>query len=405
MTITTSRNEAGFSLVEVLIATAIMLTITGGIFTLLNPAGAMFQAQPEVTDMQQRLRIGVDALTRDLTMAGAGAYSGVQTGSLNGYFTPIIPAIVGNVAGYNDPPGTFKTNAITVFYVPSTFSQTSLAAPMANIAAPLSVNNEFGCPANQPVCGFKVGMSVLLYDGTGAFDTMTVSAVGANGTASLQHNMAGDLSIAYPAGTRVVQVQQHTYFLNVATRQLMHYDGLNAPTPLLDEVVGLNFEYYGDPQPPAMLDTNGLKANDVTYGIKPTKLGTNNPPTGFYGAYQTCTITAVGVAPTQTQAPRLAVLGAAGSGLVQMTQAQMTDGPWCPDPANANGFDADLFRIRKIRVTLRLQTGNSALRGSGSLATGPNALFLNAGTGTGSRLVGDQQIRFDVSPRNMNLAR
>ena len=82
----------------------------------------------------------------------------------------------------------------------------------------------------------------------------------------------------------------------------------------------------------------------------------------------------------------------------------MTDGPWCPDASSANRYDADLLRIRKVRVTIRLQTGNAALRGS--LTTGNDALFANAGTATSAaQTVSDQSIRFDVSPRNMNLGR
>ena len=41
---TRSRSDAGFSLLEVMIATAIMLTVTGTVFTILNPAQGMFQA-------------------------------------------------------------------------------------------------------------------------------------------------------------------------------------------------------------------------------------------------------------------------------------------------------------------------------------------------------------------------
>ena len=52
-----------------------------------------------------------------------------------------------------------------------------------------------------------------------------------------------------------------------------------------------------------------------------------------------------------------------GPSLVMLTAAQLTDGPWCPDAASANRYDADLLRIRKVRVTIRLQTGNAALRG------------------------------------------
>src|SRR5437879_3680891 len=111
---TTSRNDAGFSLVEVLVATAIMLTITGGIFSVLNPSSDMFKAQPEVVDMQQRIRIGVDTLTRDLMMAGAGAYSGSQSGSLAGFFAPILPSRQGSDPLLDDGPGVFKTDAITM---------------------------------------------------------------------------------------------------------------------------------------------------------------------------------------------------------------------------------------------------------------------------------------------------
>ena len=46
------RRDAGFSLVEMLIATTIMLAVTGGIFSLLNPAQGTYRAQPEVSDMQ-----------------------------------------------------------------------------------------------------------------------------------------------------------------------------------------------------------------------------------------------------------------------------------------------------------------------------------------------------------------
>ena len=99
-----SRSDAGFSLLEVMVATAIMLTVTGTVFTLLNPAQGMFQAQPEVVDMQQRLRIGVDTLTRDLIMAGAGAYSGSQSGSLSGFFAPVQPnASVAVIVALNEP--------------------------------------------------------------------------------------------------------------------------------------------------------------------------------------------------------------------------------------------------------------------------------------------------------------
>ena len=395
MTTNHTRSEAGFSLIEVLVATAIMLVVTGGIFTVLNPSGSMFKAQPEVVDMQQRLRVGIDTLRRDLIMAGAGAYSGSQSGSLSGFFAPIQPSRQGNDPAYDDGPGLFFNDRITIFYVPSTSAQTSISQNMPNQSAELKVNAESGCPNGANLCGFTQGMGLLIYDDTGSFDTMTVTQV-QDQAAHIQHNQQGDLSKSYGIGSKVVQYEDHVYYLDAVTRQLKHYDGFHTVVPVLDEGVGLNFEYYGDPQPPAMVDGNGLKSQDVTYGPRPPVLGQVK---GTWPAGENCTIQVVG----GIQQPRLANLGAAGTGLVRLTAAQLTDGPFCPDGTNTNRFDADLFRIKKIRVSLRLQTGDASLRGS--LTDGQNAMFVNTGRATGDRQVFDQQIRFDVTPRNMNLAR
>jgi hypothetical protein len=78
----------------------------------------------------------------------------------------------------------------------------------------------------------------------------------------------------------------------------------------------------------------------------------------------------------------------------------LKDGPFCPEDANVNRWDADLLRIRKIEVTLRVQSAVAALRGPQS------ALFAHGGTSRGGdRWVPDQEIRFQVSPRNLNLGR
>jgi hypothetical protein len=100
--------------------------------------------------------------------------------------------------------------------------------------------------------------------------------------------------------------------------------------------------------------------------------------------------------------PRLPVLpsNATATALVRLSDAQLTDGPWCPDALAANRFDADLFRIRRIGVTLRVQTANDALRGPAG------ALFHVAGRRTAAdRRVPDIEVHFAASPRNLNLGR
>ena len=96
--------------------------------------------------------------------------------------------------------------------------------------------------------------------------------------------------------------------------------------------------------------------------------------------------------------PALPELAASGeSSLVWLSPAQLTDGPWCPDAVSANRFDADLLRIRKVAVHLRIEAALAALRGPAS------ALFVHGGTSKDARrMVPDLEARFDVSPRNLN---
>src|SRR3982750_1410040 len=119
------RREHGFSLLEVLVAMTVMLTVTGAVFSLMNPAQGSFAVEPEVSDMQQRLRVGADTLYKDLVMAGNGAYQGALSGSLLYAFTPVMPFRQGTLN--DDPPGTFKDDTITLMYVPRRFSQRSLS--------------------------------------------------------------------------------------------------------------------------------------------------------------------------------------------------------------------------------------------------------------------------------------
>jgi hypothetical protein len=76
------------------------------------------------------------------------------------------------------------------------------------------------------------------------------------------------------------------------------------------------------------------------------------------------------------------MLPADGGSLAILPLDLFRDGPWCGD--GENRFDADLLRIRKVRVTLRMQAANEVMRG---------------------RKVADFSLSFEVAPRNMGLTR
>jgi type II secretory pathway pseudopilin PulG len=419
------RAERGFSLVEALAATTIMVVVTAGLFRVLDPSSSAFGTQPEVADLQQRLRAGVSQLKGDLLNAGAGSYSGLndttnhQTArSLANYFAPVLPYV--QSSGSNDDgQGRFFANRITIIYVPSTAAQTSLKSDMVSADSWIQVNQESGCPFKpgttdvaDPLCGFHAGAGgtddathAVIYDGTGAFDEFVVTSVDESGSnLGIQHLQQGTLSHAYKVPSRISEVRSRSYFLKLDTNQLMQDDGLGAAAPALDNVVGLSFEYYGDPLPPALVASSTANL-PTTYGPAPPGLEATTAIAGWPPG-ENCVWEIRGTGSERTYASRLFAMGDGSGGLVPLTAASLTDGPWCPDAGNSNRYDADLLRIRKIRVTLRVQAGNRALRGSGSLAIGPDALFTNGGTARSlSSSVPDQAIRFDISPRNLNLGR
>ena len=387
------QSQSGFSLLEALIATTITVAVTAGVFAVVGSSQRIADTQPEFADMQQRLRVGVDVLRHDLLMAGAGAYAGTGSGSLVARFAPVLPFRRGASAAYDDGAGVFNANAVTIVYVPSTASQTTLRLALTD-SSRADLDPGPGCPEGDAVCGFRPGAAAAVYDGTGAFDVFAVTSVDTAGALGLQHMQRGGGAKSYAAGSKIVEVVRHSYFLDVVGRQLMRYDGLASANVVLENVVSLDFEYFGEPAPPAF--SHPGVDQSVTYGPAPPAPDVSQA----LAARRELRVANGG----GEQVPRLASLGPFGEGLVRLTAAQLTDGPWCPDASSDNRYDADLLRIRTVRTIIRLQAGNALLRAS--LASGRGALFANPGTATNaSRTVPDQSIRFDVTPRNMNLGR
>jgi hypothetical protein len=362
MTRVRGNGQAGYSIIELLVSTAIMVTVTGAIFAMMSPAQGNSRTQPEVADMQQRMRVGNDTLFKELVMAGAGAYQGPVTGALVNFFAPILPRRLGRINP--DPPTVFRDDTITLSYIPNTYSQTTISDPMPDVSAELKVTPQNNCPADaSQLCGFHEGMDVIIFDTSGNFDFFTITEV-QDAAAHLQHR-GQNMSVAYQPPASVTQIVSNTYYWNRNTHQLMRYNLNDQDTPLVDDVVDLKFEYFGDPNPPL--------------APKPP-LGTAN-----------CLFDAGGN-------PTLATLATDDGSLAKLPGDMLKDGPMCG--GGTNQYDADLLRVRKVRVTMRVQVADPTLRGSDT------ALWKNPGHASGGeRYVPDYTLSFDVAPRNLNLGR
>jgi type II secretory pathway pseudopilin PulG len=381
------RRDAGFTILELLIAAAIMLLVTGAIFALVDPSHGMYRTQPEASEMQQRARVASDLLSKDLVMAGAGIYLGEASGSLIRYFAPVLPFRMGELYP-TEPLQRYFPDRITIAYVPNTPSQTGVRDAMPQESANTKVLHQQNCgdvngavkitcpdgsQSDGTLCGFCVGDRAVIFDETGSFDFFSITQLqadnnGGNPGALIQHRRQ-QLSKHYCAeddppmvqcadpghDPQIAKIETHTYFRE--GNQLFHYTGDNVPPIVVaDNVVALRFDYFGDPAPP----------------------------------------TGTGCAAAQG----LPTLPSNGASLVELPEAILRDGPFCPDPAHPNSFDADLYRVRKVRVSVRVQAPDE-LRGSNN-----PFLFLNPGRSTSAyRAIPDYEVNFEVTPRNLNLTR
>jgi prepilin-type N-terminal cleavage/methylation domain-containing protein len=353
------RREGGFSLIEMLVAAAILAIGFVVLFQFVASGQRVARAQPDAADMRQRLRVAADMIQRDLLMAGAGLVHGEDAGPLVNYLPPILPRRTG--AKKADPELSFFDDRISILYVEAAAASAPLASNMAATTADvLIIASASGCPS-AGLCGFEDGSRSVIADLTGpglGFDLFSVAGT----SAGLAHGPPDpDFSRAYPAkGSRVMPVKQRIYYLDAAASRLMVYDGYETDVPLADNIVLLRFEYFLDPW-----------ASSV-----------RRPPDG-----ESNCVYAAGIPPS----PVLADF--AGPTLVPAAASLLTDGPVCGLPPNQ--FDGDLLRIRRIRVTIRAQAADRSLRGSG-----PD--YVTPGVSTSAaNAVPDLEVTFDVSPRNL----
>jgi hypothetical protein len=108
------------------------------------------------------------------------------------------------------------------------------------------------------------------------------------------------LGVAYPAGSTVTEVISRTYSLDTATRVLRQYDGDLNDQPSADHISSLTFDYFAD--------------------------------------------------------------DGAGGALAEINRASLADGPWLG--AGSSRYDADLLRVRMVRVSVRAEASTPALRAS-----------------------------------------
>jgi hypothetical protein len=350
------RGTRGVSLVELLVTLGLVLIVAGVLAHLGAEARAVFTAQPEAVDLVQRARVGVEALTGELALAGSGPWRTSNPGPLVRWMPPLHPRRLGPLGA--DAETSVFADRVTIIGVPDGAPQTE-AGDMASPGAPMPFQFGAACPPADPRCGFEPGQHLLVFDRTAAFRPFVLAAV----APPLLTPLEPSLSKAWRAhdDAQVVGARTTTYYFDAVRRQLRRYDGHRSDVPVVDEVVDLEIQYFGDPLPP----------------LEP------RPPPGD----ENCIVDSLGAA-------RLPLLAPDHGVQAELTLALLSDGPWCG--AAPYRYDADLLRVRAVRVRLRVQAEAVAARGVDPVR------FTNAGTAGGPAAEApDLELVVDISPRNL----
>lgn len=356
----TARRDAGFSLVEMLVALFLTLLTVMTALWLLATDTALAESLPHAADLQQRGRLALALVASDVSAAGSGPAYGRLAGALGRLFPPIVPRRVGLTG--SDPFTVARPDAITILWSPAPGRATELATPVAGGTPTMAVKDAPNC-GGRTLCGLTEGTSVLIFDESGRHGLYALTTV-SGAVATLRSLQPSAPSFA--VGAVVLPVESRTYVFDSAARQLRSYDGYLSDAVVVDDVVGVEMAYVGEGRPPVRPKPEAGDAN--------------------------CLFDAAG-----NITAALSTVPLAGDSLAALPLGMFTDGPWCGE--GDRRFDVDLMRVRAVRIRLRLQAALDQFRGAGLdfRRPGSNTRPLAA--------VPDLTLVTEVTPWNLNPGR
>jgi Tfp pilus assembly protein PilW len=219
----------GFSLLELLVATALVITIGGALFAAVGPVHGILRRWEGSVDLEMSMRAALNHMTADLREAG----SGPAITALNANFLAQVPplAVLDDLeSALPASPGT----AVRITRVPHLAAQAQLSAQAAAGAALLQLETTSRCSSGPPACGFGKDDRAVI------FTAATAERVRIASTGPQFVQLTTPLAAAFPSGAVITELSTTTYGLRDAgpgLYRLVRVTSGGAEQPLLDNVV------------------------------------------------------------------------------------------------------------------------------------------------------------------------
>ena len=373
--------DRGFTLIELLLSSALALAVVGLALSVVTSARDSADRDAASGDLAQRLRIGADTMVQEIRATGAGgSFSGVVSAA--DAIALVEPLASIDVADADSD--VFHALRMTSLRVAAE-GMLRAAGPAAGI---LALAPPPSCPALPGVCGLAPGDMAVVFDRAGVFDLFEVSAADSAGFTITPDRL---LASVYGPRAVVAGVDRATFGLTSdreGGKRLVKITEAGATLPIVDHVVSFEVRPFGRAEPPL---PGRDELEGPTYGPWPPRAGEDDVRERW-GAGQGCTVM---LNADGTHAPRLASLGAA-TDVVRLSPDTLTDGPWCPGRTVGANYDADLLRIRRVDLHLRVEVASARLRGpAGRLYFRPGSHSRSASW------VPDAEVHLSIVVRNL----
>lgn len=343
----------GTTLVEVLVAMALVGVAVGTAALLSLPVVDGLDADPAAADAAQRGRGLLLALFDDLQRAGAGFLLATDRGP-----GLALPAVWPDGVAAGAWVAGARPGVLSAWHAPREASQGVVRTAVAAGASVVPLDRPVFCPPSSVTCGFADGDDVLVFDEHGRMAVAAVRQV----LPPLDLVIDPPLAESWPAGAVAAAVRVHTYELrpDAATglSQVVRRLASGPATPLADFVTAFDVTWRAQGAPPGVR-SGPAGEDDPTAGPAPppvAQAGAAGWPAGENCAFGR---DAAGEARWRS--------ATAGAGVESLSLAALSDGPWCPSPAAAVRWDADLVRVSELRIVLSVAVAADTLRLPASL--------------------------------------
>jgi hypothetical protein len=224
------NRESGTTIVELLVATGIMLAASAAVFTLVSDATARSARWNESADLHQRARIAVDAITRLVALSAAAP----PAAGLQRAFPAVEPRRRSSFLA--------SASAITVRHVPEGAAWAHVNGDVPPNAAAVTIRNHSGCADGVVNCGFVARTGAAILDGRGDWHLFFVEP-SAPDVLAISDAVPGR-DATFPAGAVIVEMLETSLYFDRGERTLRQEGPGEGSFPIVDNIADVTFEYF-----------------------------------------------------------------------------------------------------------------------------------------------------------------